>query len=70
MAVNMLDAYDEDGEFDVLLALDALLAEIDALRKQHEEDQKRINRFNKVPEQTATHPNQKVVQFDDMGNLI
>lgn len=42
MAVNMLDAYDEDGEFDVLLALDALLAEIDALRKQHEEDQKRI----------------------------
>ena len=42
MAVNMLDAYDEDGEFDVLLALDALFAEIDALRKQHEEDQKRI----------------------------
>ena len=36
----------------------------------YEEQQKRINRFNKEPEQTATHPNQKVVQFDDMGNLI
>ena len=42
MAVNMLDAYDENGEFDTLLALDALLAEVDALRKQHEEDQMRI----------------------------
>ena len=42
MAVNMLDAYDENGEFDVLLALDALLAEMNDLRKQHEEDQKRI----------------------------
>jgi len=36
----------------------------------YEEQQKRINRFNKEPEQTATHPNQNVVQFDDMGNLI
>ncbi len=36
----------------------------------YEEQQQRINRFNKEPEQTATHPNQKVVQFDDMGNLI
>jgi len=25
---------------------------------------------NKEPEQTATHPNQKVVQFDDNGFLI
>ena len=36
----------------------------------YEEQQQRINRFNKEPEQTATHPNQKVVQFDDMGNII
>tara|TARA_S200000501_G_scaffold61924_1_gene52547 strand:- start:4590 stop:5171 length:582 start_codon:yes stop_codon:yes gene_type:complete len=36
----------------------------------YEEQQKRINRFNKEPEQTSTHPNQKVVQFDDMGNII
>lgn len=36
----------------------------------YEEQQKRINRFNKEPEQTAKHPNQKVVQFDDMGNII
>ena len=36
----------------------------------YEEQQKRINRFNKEPEQTATHPNQKVVQFDDNGFLI
>ena len=36
----------------------------------YEEQQQRINRFNKEPEQTATHPNQKVVQFDDNGFLI
>ncbi len=36
----------------------------------YEEQQQRINRFNKEPEATTTHPNQKVVQFDDMGNLI
>ena len=38
--------------------------------KNYEEQQKRINRFNKEPEQTTTHPNQKVVQFDDNGFLI
>jgi len=38
--------------------------------KNYEEQQQRINRFNKEPEQTATHPNQKVVQFDDNGFLI
>ena len=36
----------------------------------YEEQQQRMNRFNKEPEPTTTHPNQKVVQFDDMGNLI
>jgi len=36
----------------------------------YEEQQQRINRFNKEPEQTSTHPNQKVVQFDDNGFLI
>ena len=36
----------------------------------YEEQQQRMNRFNKEPETSAMHPNQKVVQFDDMGNLI
>jgi len=36
----------------------------------YEEQQQRMNRFNKEPEISAMHPNQKVVQFDDMGNLI
>ena len=42
MAVNMLDAYDKNGEFSALLAMETLLEEIKALRKQHEEDQMRI----------------------------
>ncbi len=36
----------------------------------YEEQLKRINRFDKEPEPTTQHPNQRVVQFDDMGNLI
>ena len=36
----------------------------------YEEQQQRMNRFNKEPETSAMHPNQKVVQFDEMGNLI
>jgi len=36
----------------------------------YEEQQQRMNRFNKEPETIAMHPNQKLVQFDDMGNLI
>jgi len=36
----------------------------------YEEQQQRMNRFNKEPETSVMHPNQKVVQFDDMGNLI
>ena len=35
MAVNMLDAYDKNGEFSALLAMETLLDEIKALRKQH-----------------------------------
>ena len=41
------------------------------LKLSHYEEQlKRINRFEKEPEPTTQHPNQKVVQFDEMGNLI
>tara|TARA_B100000676_G_C17714201_1_gene647881 strand:- start:409 stop:594 length:186 start_codon:yes stop_codon:yes gene_type:complete len=40
--VNMLDAYDKNGEFSSLLAMETLFDEIKALRKQHEEDQMRI----------------------------
>ena len=38
--------------------------------KNYEEQQQRINRFNKEPEQTAMHPNQKVAEFDEYGRLI
>lgn len=36
----------------------------------YEEQLKRRNRFDKETEPSIQHPNQKVVQFDDMGNLI
>ena len=38
--------------------------------KNYEEQQQRINRFNKEPEQTSIHPNQKVAEFDEFGRLI
>ena len=38
--------------------------------KNYEEQQQRINRFNKEPEQTTIHPNQKVAEFDEYGRLI
>ena len=38
--------------------------------KNYEEQQQRINRFNKEPEQTAMHPNQKVAEFDEYGRFI
>ena len=41
------------------------------LKLSHYEEQlKRINRFEKEPEPTTQHPNQKVVQFDDFGRII
>ena len=41
------------------------------LKISHYEEQiKRRNRFDKETEPIIQHPNQKVVQFDDMGNLI
>ena len=36
----------------------------------YEEQLKRVTRFAKEPEPEIQHPNQKVVQFDGMGNLI
>ena len=36
----------------------------------YEEQMKRVKRFDKEPELETKHPAQKVVQFDDMGNLI
>jgi len=42
MSVNMLDAYDKNGEFSTQLAMETLFDEIKALRKQHDEDQMRI----------------------------
>jgi len=42
MSVNMLDAYDKNGEFSTQLAIETLFDEIKALRKQHDEDQMRI----------------------------
>ena len=38
--------------------------------KNYEEQQQRINRFNKEPELTSVHPNQKVAEFDEYGRLI
>ncbi len=38
--------------------------------KNYEEQQQRINRFNKEPEQSIMHPNQKVAEFDEYGRLI
>ena len=38
--------------------------------KNYEEQQQRINRFNKEPELTSVHPNQKVAEFDEFGRLI
>ena len=38
--------------------------------KNYEEQQQRIYRFNKEPEQTSMHPNQKVAEFDEYGRLI
>ena len=38
--------------------------------KNYEEQQQRMNRFNKEPEQTSIHPNQKVAEFDEYGRLI
>ena len=41
------------------------------LKLSHYEEQlKRINRFEKEPEFTTQHPNQRVVQFDDLGRII
>ena len=36
----------------------------------YEEQQQRINRFNKEPESSVMHPNQKVVQFDEFNRII
>ena len=36
----------------------------------YEEQMKRVKRFDKEPEKEVIHPAQKVVQFDEMGNLI
>ena len=36
----------------------------------YEEQQQRINRFNKEPESSVIHPNQKVVQFDEFNRII
>ena len=38
--------------------------------KNYEEQQQRINRYNKEPELTTMHPNQKVAEFDEYGRLI
>ena len=38
--------------------------------KNYEEQQQRINRFNKEPESSVIHPNQKVVQFDEFNRII
>ena len=38
--------------------------------QNYEEHQQRRNRFNKEPEQTSIHPNQKVAEFDEFGRLI
>jgi len=41
------------------------------LKMSHYEEQlKRVKRFDKEPEKEVIHPAQKVVQFDEMGNLI
>ena len=41
------------------------------LKMSHYEEQlKRVKRFDKEPEKEVIHPAQRVVQFDDMGNLI
>ena len=41
------------------------------LKMSHYEEQlKRVKRFDKEPEKEIKHPAQKVVQFDEMGNLI
>ena len=41
------------------------------LKLSHYEEQlKRVKRFDKEPEKEIKHPAQKVVQFDEMGNLI
>ena len=41
------------------------------LKMSHYEEQiKRVKRFDKEPEKEVKHPAQKVVQFDEMGNLI
>ncbi len=41
------------------------------LKLSHYEEQlKRVKRFDKEPEKEVIHPAQKVVQFDEMGNLI
>ena len=36
----------------------------------YEEQMKRVKRFDKEPEKEVIHPAQRVVQFDEMGNLI
>ena len=36
----------------------------------YEEQMKRVKRFDKEPEKEVKHPAQRVVQFDEMGNLI
>jgi len=36
----------------------------------YEEQLKRAKRFDKEPEKEVIHPAQRVVQFDEMGNLI
>ena len=41
------------------------------LKMSHYEEQlKRVKRFDKEPEKEVIHPAQRVVQFDEMGNLI
>ena len=41
------------------------------LKMSHYEEQlKRAKRFDKEPEKEVIHPAQRVVQFDEMGNLI
>ena len=41
------------------------------LKMSHYEEQiKRVKRFDKEPEKEIKHPAQKVVQFDEMGNII
>ena len=36
----------------------------------YEEQMKRVKRFDKEPKKEVIHPAQRVVQFDEMGNLI